>query len=422
MSLVTPRKGYKSVPWLFGKEIEIPDEWEVKSVDCLGEIVTGTTPSTTIIENYGSEFLWATPSDLISTKNVVVTETKLSKKGFEQVRKLPKHSIMMTCIGMIGRTGLTSEEMSTNQQINSIITKNVNFEFVYYSLTFNQERISNSANQSVVQIINKKDFGKIKIIIPKNISEQQKIATILSNVDNLIESTGKVITHSKKVKTGLMQKLLTRGIGHVTFKKVPWLFGKEIEIPEEWEMNNLESISKIFDSLHITPKYAKEGYAMVRSTDIKYGNLNLDNTLRVSPEIFTQFTEKYCPQKYDIVMSRVGTYGVVSFVDTNEPFCLGQNTIIIQSIMKYFLYLSLRSNLLQTQIETIVDGSTQKTITLKNIKKLKLLIPPLPEQQKIASILSNIDDKITSQEKYKEKLEKLKKSLMQKLLTGEVRV
>jgi len=422
LSLVTPRKGYKSVPWLFGKEIEIPDEWEVKSVDCLGEIVTGTTPSTTIIENYGSEFLWATPSDLISTKNVVVTETKLSKKGFEQVRKLPKHSIMMTCIGMIGRTGLTSEEMSTNQQINSIITKNVNFEFVYYSLTFNQERISNSANQSVVQIINKKDFGKIKIIIPKNISEQQKIATILSNVDNLIESTGKVITHSKKVKTGLMQKLLTRGIGHVTFKKVPWLFGKEIEIPEEWEMNNLESISKIFDSLHITPKYAKEGYAMVRSTDIKYGNLNLDNTLRVSPEIFTQFTEKYCPQKYDIVMSRVGTYGVVSFVDTNEPFCLGQNTIIIQSIMKYFLYLSLRSNLLQTQIETIVDGSTQKTITLKNIKKLKLLIPPLPEQQKIASILSNIDDKITSQEKYKEKLEKLKKSLMQKLLTGEVRV
>ena len=152
------------------------------------------------------------------------------------------------------------------------------------------------------------------------------------------------------------------------YKSVPWLFGKEIEIPEEWEMNNLESISKIFDSLHITPKYAKEGYAMVRSTDIKYGNLNLDNTLRVSPEIFTKFTEKYCPQKYDIAMSRVGTYGVVSFVDTNEPFCLGQNTIIIQSIMKYFLYLALRSNLLQTQIETIVDGSTQKTITLKNIK------------------------------------------------------
>ena len=70
--------------------------------------------------------------------------------------------------------------------------------------------------------------------------EQQKIANILSNVDNLIESTEKVITHSKKVKTGLMQKLLTRGIGHVKFKKVPWLFGKEIEIPEEWKITTLK--------------------------------------------------------------------------------------------------------------------------------------------------------------------------------------
>ena len=75
------------------------------------------------------------------------------------------------------------------------------------------------------------ELGKINVCVPP-LPEQQKIATILSNVDNLIESTGKVIAHSKKVKTGLMQKLLTRGIGHTKFKKAPWLFGKEIEIPE----------------------------------------------------------------------------------------------------------------------------------------------------------------------------------------------
>ena len=416
MSLVTPKKGYKSVKWLFGKEIEIPEEWEVKSVDCLGEIVTGTTPSTIITENYGSEFLWATPSDLISTKNVVETETKLSKKGFEQVRKLPKHSIMMTCIGMIGRTGLTSEEMSTNQQINSIITKNVNFEFVYYSLTFNQERISNSANQSVVQIINKKDFGKIKIIIPKNISEQQKIATILSNVDNLIESTGKVIAHSKKVKNGLMQKLLTQGIGHTKFKTVPWMFGKEIEIPEEWELEQLEKFSNIMMGMSPpSESYNENQDGLPFYQGVTDFGENYPNTTMWCSD------PRKIADKNQILFSVRAPVGETNI--TNEQSCLGRGVCSINPLENKLMYCYFLISYFKKQFVVYAQGTTYDAINRNEIARTRLpFTSNKKEQQKIASILSNIDSKIASQEQYKEKLERLKKSLMQKLLTGEVRV
>ena len=90
---------------------------------------------------------------------------------------------------------------------------------------------------------------KLEFPLP-SLPEQQKIANILSNVDNLIESTVQVITHSKKVKTGLMQKLLTRGIGHTKFKKVKTLFQKTFIIPESWNLISLyDTTEKKSDSV-----------------------------------------------------------------------------------------------------------------------------------------------------------------------------
>jgi type I restriction enzyme, S subunit len=80
------------------------------------------------------------------------------------------------------------------------------------------------------------------------------------------------------------------------------------------------------------------------------------------------------------------------------------------------------SRLCQKSFKSIEIGTSLKHLNGSDMKRLQFVLPPLPEQQKIASILSNVDSKITSQEQYKENLERLKKSLMQKLLTGEIRV
>lgn len=158
----------------------------------------------------------------------------------------------------------------------------------------------------------------------------------------------------------------------------------------------LELIADVVDSLHQTPKYAETGLPMVRVTDVKYGELSLDKTLKVTPEIFSEFTRRYKPKKDDIIVTRVGSYGTFSrVVDAN--FCLGQNTaaIVPKSINPRYLYAALNSSFVSNQVEASVVGSTQKTLSIKSIKNL--IIPRFDEhvETKIAQISAALDDRIT---------------------------
>lgn len=163
----------------------------------------------------------------------------------------------------------------------------------------------------------------------------------------------------------------------------------------KWEEKRLDKLGVIIDSLHKTPKYSAIGFPMVRVTDIKGGYLKLENTFKVSEEVFQEFSLKHKSQKGDIVMSRVGTYGVPSLVDSDELFCLGQNTLFISNTTTpKFIFYSLQSPYVQAQIEAKSTGASQKTISLKSIRELAIPCPSLPIQQKIASILSAYDDLI----------------------------
>lgn len=163
----------------------------------------------------------------------------------------------------------------------------------------------------------------------------------------------------------------------------------------EWQKYRLNDIAEVIDSLHKSPSYSDHGYSMVRVTDIRPGFLSLNDTFKVTLSVFDEFTKKYKPKKGDIVFSRVGSYGVSSYVSTDEPFCLGQNTVVINpKIDGRFLYLTLQSAPVKHQIESVTVGTTQKTISLKSIKNIEILCPDVEEQKAIAHILGSLDDKI----------------------------
>jgi type I restriction enzyme, S subunit len=169
--------------------------------------------------------------------------------------------------------------------------------------------------------------------------------------------------------------------------------------------SDIKDIADIIDSLHKTPKYAENGHPMVRVVDVKYGALNLNNTRKVSDEVYTEFSRRYEPEIDDIIITRVGSYGISALVkDIN--FCLGQNTAAIKpKINKRFLYYALNSPSLKRQIEYSTVGSTQRTLSLKAIGNLK--IPRFEEQYEdlIAEVLSCIDDKIENNRRMNETLE-----------------
>lgn len=189
---------------------EIPEEWEVKELDLIGEIITGSTPKTSEKDNYGNEYLWVSPGDLGIKKYVTNTVKMLSDKGFSKTRKLPKGAILVTCIGStIGKMGISKTELSTNQQINSIICNDkVNSEFIYYALNYNFNMYTSFISTQAVPIINKTTFGKFLIQVP-NIREQIRIVSILSEVDEKIEEHENKKQKLENLKKGLMQQLLT---------------------------------------------------------------------------------------------------------------------------------------------------------------------------------------------------------------------
>lgn len=161
------------------------------------------------------------------------------------------------------------------------------------------------------------------------------------------------------------------------------------------EWSNLETVAEIIDSLHKTPVYSDVGQPMVRVTDVKYGILNLASTFKVDSDVFDEFSRRYKPKQNDIVITRVGSFGITALVkDTN--FCLGQNTaaIVPTLINPRYLYAALNSPFLREQIEASAVGSTQKTLSLKCIKLLK--IPRLGQQSEdaVAELIGSLDDRI----------------------------
>lgn len=176
-------------------------------------------------------------------------------------------------------------------------------------------------------------------------------------------------------------------------------------------ISRLDEVADVIDSLHKTPQYSDYGLSMVRATDVKYGVLNLDNTLKVDQSVFDEFSRRYKPSINDIVITRVGSYGITSLVkDTN--FCLGQNTsVIIPKINPRYLYAAINSPQIKNQIEYSVVGSTQKTLSLKAINSLEIPRFQKYTEDKIAHIVSTLDDKIELNRKMNQTLEAMAQAL-----------
>lgn len=188
---------------------EISDDWAVGQVTDYGEIITGSTPNTAVKEFYGSDYPFVSPFDLGMVKVIKSSKKYLSERGATVARLLPVNSVLFVCIGStIGKTGIAGTQLATNQQINSVICKKNNYDFVYYYLTFISNKIRKLAGTQAVPIVNKSLFGSVAVAIPK-INEQKRISNILSSVDSELENEERKKQELEALKKSLMQVLLT---------------------------------------------------------------------------------------------------------------------------------------------------------------------------------------------------------------------
>ena len=192
---------------------EIPDTFEVKSIDEISkEVICGKTPSTKVEENYGNKMPFITIPDMHGNVFVINTERKLSEIGIQsQIKKiLPKNSICVSCIATAGLVSLTSEESQTNQQINSIICKDsVSPYFVYLYMEELSEYVKMlGSGGSTTLNLNKREFGKIELVIPPQ-KDMIKFHGQISPLFDKIKSNQYEINYLTKLRDTLLPKLMS---------------------------------------------------------------------------------------------------------------------------------------------------------------------------------------------------------------------
>ncbi len=406
---------------------QIPKDWEIVRAGHIFDIYGGTTPSTNNKEYWNGDILWVTPTDVTKLNNTPYlddTEKKITEKAVREcsLKILQPGTLLLTSRATIGFTAINKKPVTINQGITALIPKKKDMvDVLFYNYYFRLLRtyLQQLGAGSTFKEISRSIIKKLKIPLPP-LPEQKKIAEILSTVDKAIQKVDEAIAKTERLKKGLMQELLTKGIGHKEFKNTE--IGR---IPKEWKIVKLEDVAKVFDCKHRTPTYYSEGFPVLLPRNVQEGRISLEDAPRTSYEEYLDLTEKYKPARGDIIYTRNAKVGVAGMVMTNEEFALGQDLVGIRPLKKvesnYLLYV-LNSSIIRRYLIKAQTGSTFKRINLSLIRKLKIPLPSLEEQHKIAEILSTVDRKLELERKRKEKLERIKKGLMNDLLTGRKRV
>jgi type I restriction enzyme, S subunit len=278
------------------------------------------------------------------------------------------------------------------------------------------------------------DIEKFQILLPK-IKEQQKIASILSNVDELIQKTDQIIEQTRTLKQGLMQKLLTKGIEHSKFKKINLGINfLNYEVPIDWKLLKIKDIASVHGRIGWKglkrEEYMETGPLMLSvwslTDDYPYGvdysaGVNRLSTFRFdeSPEIKLK--------NGDVLLAKDGDIGRIGYVKSlPEPTTVNSHVVVVRTkndiINNEFLYWFMSSNPFQTYCKSFTSGTTVPLLSQSNIREAVILIPSLSEQNAISSTLYSFSNIIHKHRIYKNKIQEIKRGLMQQLLTGKIRV
>ena len=283
--------------------------------------------------------------------------------------------------------------------------------------------ITSSARANGLLNITAGDFFGIELALPP-LPEQQKIAQILTSVDEVIEKTQAQIDKLKDLKTAMMHELLTKGIGHVEFKDSP--VGR---IPVGWEVRDFASVVKESNQgVNTTTEkvtYSESGITAIRSNNVEENRLDMRNKKFVSREMYNRLTDKVKPRLNDVLYCNIGSkLGAAAVVTTDDEMLITWNVLRVSVketslVPKYFSYL-LNSN--RKGLRGVATESTMPFISSKVLSKYEFIVPPIGEQNLIVSILETVDRKCLLADGKLSALKNTKKALMQDLLTGKVRV
>jgi type I restriction enzyme S subunit len=411
--------------------------WDIGLLGEVCSITIGGTPSRANPAYWdidkSTENLWVSIRDL-NQRIITDTAEYLTKEGVKNsnVKKLLEGTVLLSFKLTIGRVAIAGKDLYTNEAIAGLCNSNIFPNFLYYGLQ--QWDLLQGVDQAIKgATLNKQKLNKIQFNYPKSIKEQEKIAEVLSAIDRAIAQTEAIIAKQQRIKTGLMQDLLTKGIdenGNIRSETTHEFKDSEIgRIPVEWDVLTLDKVADILDPnpSHRNPIYIEYGYPFISTVEfIAPDKIEINTPRRVSESTVLEQEKRCFFSPNSIAFSRKGTIGKTRILPSGIRFALLDSLCVINAkkgTNSHFIYQMLRSHPLKQQIDSATMGVA---LPQMSIGRVRTLLIPVPNNEQEQSTIVNQISLISMREiqlwNELTKINRVKTGLMQDLLTGKVRV
>ena len=398
----------------------VPNGWDSKRLGDVASLIMGQSPTSDTYndEKNGTPFFQGKADFGVKYPKVRYWCTSPTKIA-------PIDSILFSVRAPVGAVNLNNIEACIGRGLASISGKSIDNTFLYQSLIHAKVKFEALGQGSTFEAINGNELKEFSLVCPP-LPEQKKIASILTSVDEVIENTQKQINKLQDLKKATMNELLTKGIGHTEFKDSE--LGR---IPKSWEVKKLGVFAKVKGGKRL-PKGEQFSetmteYPYIRVSDFENQGINKTRLKYVSGRV-RESIKGYVISSKDLYISIAGSIGIVGTIpDELSGSLLTENAakIVLESnvITRDFLKCNLSSEIAQSQFrqEKGTGGGVPK-LALFRIEETVVALPKIDEQLQISSTIASLDKAISDMDSKLSQTQSLKKSLMQDLLTGKVRV
>lgn len=395
---------------------KIPSNWCWTYIHNIAIVVTGKTPSKKNKEYYGGKFPFFKPADLDAGRNMQYATEYLSEKGKSISVIIPEKSTGICCIGTIGKCGYFLVEGTTNQQINTVISK-INPLYSYYFFNTNSfvRELISKASATTIAIVNKSKLESCLFpVAPLN--EQQRIVnrieSLFAKLDRAKELIENTLAQFEENKMAILHKAFT---GQLTVK---WRKENNIDL-SSWKKCELKEVFKVVkDKYNPQTENQIVNYIGLENIETSKGIISKSNSSEVK-SIKTKF------KKDDVLYGKLRPYlnkhDVVNFdgICSTDILVFRFNDINTAKYINYYFNLPM---FIQYAVENS-SGINLPRVSEKTISKYKISLPTIEEQQEIVNILDNLlakYNKIKNLEQQLEKIELLKKAILAKVFRGEL--
>lgn len=381
--------------------------WEYKKLGEVCEVVSGSTPKTNVPEYWGEGHYWVTPAELNDTIVYIdKTERQITDEALTKtkLRLLPVGTVLLSSRAPIGKVAITKTEMYCNQGFkNCICSDSIYNKYLFYFLRLKKEYLNSLGRGATFKEISKSIVESITIPLPPK-STQLTIVSELDKINELI----RLKKEQLKDYDNLAQSIFYE------------MFGDPVENDKGWEVKYLNDICDVRDGTHDSPQYLQHSeYSLVTSKNIVNDEIDFSKVNYISEEDFNNINKRSKVDDGDIIMPMIGTIGnpIIVHIDKVHKFCI-KNVALIKfvaetQISNLFLLNLMKCKSFNDYLKSHNKGGTQKFIALGTIRKLRIILPPLPLQHLFAQRIEQIERQKSAVQKSITDLETILASRMQ---------